>query len=407
MKNKNTVIIYSWSSVWSMKNKSGAPSFYKTIKLYVDKGWEVFLILVDATKGGTGIVDDDHIFVLKEWKTDKLISPKNSTKIFLLWKMFRYYFFSKKVTKQIMESASKNVVFYAYEVHGVSAAKWGAKKYNKPVVTRFQGTVATYFKNNLATRIKQHFRLKALKAKADLVIMTDDGTQGLETLKRLGNPSENICFWKNGLDLLSQNYSFSKEEKEKLRSSMGIHPNETMLLTVSRLQDWKRVDRAVVALGEVVKENPNFKLVIAGDGPEKEKLMKLAQSLKLSDNIKFLGAVPHDKVYDYMSSADIFLSLYDMSNVGNPLLEALTLGKCVVTLDVGDTNKVIFDRQNGFLLKVDELNKLPNLILELGMNKELREKIQMQAKEYAHTEFYSWEQRMEMEYQEICRLLNR
>lgn len=407
MENKNRVIIYSWSSVWSMKNKSGAPSFYKTIKLYIDKGWEVFLVLVDATKGGTGIVDDNHTFVLKEWRTDKLISPKNSTKIFLLWKMCRYYFFAKRVTRKIMNNAAENVIFYAYEVHGVEAAKWGAKKYRRPLVTRFQGTVATYFKDNLATKIKQHFLIKALKTEANLVIMTDDGTKGLETLKKLGNPSSNICFWKNGLDLLGMNYSYSAEKQKELRLKLGINSDETMLLTVSRLQDWKRVDRAIVALEKLVRHNPQFKLVIAGDGPEKKNLAELAKKLNVSDKVLFLGAVPHDEIYDYMSSADIFLSLYDMSNVGNPLLEALTLGKCVITLDVGDTNKVIFDRENGFLLKVDELEKLPDRILEVIRDKELKKTIEEYAREYANREFYSWEKRMEMEYQEVSKLLNK
>lgn len=405
MESKNAVIIYSWSSLWSMKNKSGAPSFYKTIKLYVDKGWDVFLVLTDASNGGSNIVDDEHVFVLPKQKSDGWISPKNSTKIFLLWKMARYYMYSKTVTKKIMANVSPNILFYAYEVHGVSAAKWASKKYHKPLITRFQGTVATYFKDNLLTRIKQYFCIKALKTQADLVIMTDDGTKGLETLRKLGNPSEKICFWRNGLDLLSQNYCFDEQSKEGLRKDIGIMKDETMLLTVSRLQDWKRVDRAINALAKVVETDTKFKLVIAGDGPEKENLVALAKEKNVEKNVIFLGAVPHDKVYDYMSCTDIFLSLYDMSNVGNPLLEALTLGKCIITLDVGDTNKVIHNKKNGFILGVKELDQLPDLILKIAKDKELKIQIENQAKCYANQEFYTWEKRMEMEYQEVCKLL--
>lgn len=403
MSSKNTIIIFSWSSLWSMKNKSGAPSFYKTIKLYIDKGWEVFLILADPSNGGNNIVDEKHTFVLKRQKSDEWISAKNSTKVFLLWKMLRYYLFSKRVTKKIMSKISGNVLFYAYEIHGVSAAKWASKKYQKPLVTRFQGTVATYFQDNLATKIKQFFHIKALKTEADLVIMTDDGTKGLETLRKYGNPTQNICFWKNGLDLLGMQYSF--QGKEQLRKELGLQPNDKMLLTVSRLQDWKRVDRAIIALSELVKTDSTIKLVIAGDGPEKEKLKKLVDENKVQNNVIFLGAVAHDRVYDYMSSTDIFLSLYDMSNVGNPLLEALTLGKCVVTLNVGDTGKLITNRVNGIILDVDELNNLPDVILELLNKEEFRLKLESNAKEYAKKNFYSWETRMEMEYQEVNKLL--
>ena len=405
MEKQNAIVIYSWSTVWSMKNKSGAPSFYKTIKLYVDKGWEVFLVLVDASKGGSDLVDEDHMFVLKEWKTDRLISPKNSSKIFLLLKMFRYYLFAKKVTKRIMQTRHDKMIFYGYEVHGVGAAEWASKKYKKPLVTRFQGTVATYFKDNLATRLKHFFCFKALKTEADLVILTDDGTKGLETLKRYGNPSENICFWKNGLDLLSENYTFSEEEKGSLRKNLGIEDDEKMLLTVSRLQDWKRVDRAITALHDVLSRDRRFKLVIAGDGPEKENLVRLTKKLNVEKNVIFLGGVAHEKVYDYMSSADIFLSLYDMSNVGNPLLEALTLGKCVITLNVGDTGRIITNGENGFILNVEELENLPELILKIAGDDELGKKIESNASAYAHREFYSWNRRMEMEYEQVSRLL--
>ena len=281
---KNTIIMYSWSTIWSMKSKSGAPSFYKTINLYIEKGWDIYLILTDESNGAEEISEDCRIFTLKKWKTDKLISSRNSSKPFLLLKMIRYYLYAKKVTKSIMEKVDGNVLFYAYEVNGVSSAKWASKKYKKPLVTRFQGTVATYFKNNLATKIKQHFRLKALKTEADLIIMTDDGTKGLETLKKLGNPTKNIMFWRNGLDLLNCDYSITEEAKRELRQSLGILDDECMLLTVSRLQDWKRVDRAIDALAEITQISGKYKLVIAGDGPEKSKLEGMVDNYHLNDN---------------------------------------------------------------------------------------------------------------------------
>lgn len=403
--NKGTMIMYSWSTIWSMKNKSGAPSFYKTIDLYVKKGWDVNLILTDASKGAEEMPENCRVFTLKEWKTDRMISSKLSSKPFLLIKMLRYFCFSKKVTKEIMEQKKENVLFYAYEIHGVSSAKWASEKYRRPLVTRFQGTVATYFKDDLATKVKQYFHLKALKTKADLVIMTDDGTKGLETLQKLGNPSENIMFWRNGLDLLSTEYSITTNVKHELREKLGISDDECMLLTVSRLQSWKRVDRAINVLAEIVKTSSKFKLVIAGDGPEKSKLESMVDDYQLNNSVIFLGAVDHEKVYDYMSAADIFLSLYDMSNVGNPLLEALTLGKCVVTLDVGDTAKLITNEENGIIVDVKAIFQLPKLVMQIYNDAEKRKKMEKNAEEYAKEYFYSWDERMEMEYKEVLKIL--
>lgn len=402
-----TIFIYSWSTIWSMKNKSGAPSFFRTIDLYIKKGWDVNLILTDAHNGANEIADNCHVYVMKKWKTDKWISAKMRSKPFLLLKMFRYYSYAKEITKHIMRQKDvQSTLFYGYEVHGVPAAEWASKKYKRPLVTRFQGTVATYFKDNLATKIKQYFRLKALKTEADLVIMTDDGTQGLTTLKRLGNPSKNIVFWKNGLDLFEKEYSFSETDRKIMREALGILEGECMLLTVSRLQDWKRVDRAICALAEVVnRDNPGFKLVIVGDGPARSTLEELATQKNVGDKVVFVGAQEHDRVYDFMSCADIFLSLYDMSNVGNPLLEALTLGKCIVTLTGGDTDKVIQNDYNGVIIEPEDIGKLPEIILNLSQDSSQKQKLEEGAKDYAMKNLYSWSTRMEMEYKKVLELM--
>ena len=41
---KNTIIFYTGLSLWSMKEKSGAPSFFKTVDLYIRKGWNVYMV---------------------------------------------------------------------------------------------------------------------------------------------------------------------------------------------------------------------------------------------------------------------------------------------------------------------------------------------------------------------------
>ena len=399
---EKTIIIYSWSTLWSMKDKSGAPSFYRTVKLYIDKGWNVFLILVNRSPGLENLIPKENCFVLKEKKSDTWISAKLWTKVFLIYKILRYNFYATKVSKRILNTHKKNVVLYAYEIYGVSCAAKLAKKNNIPLVTRFQGTIATYFKMNWYTKIKQHVHLKALKTPADLVIMTDDGTKGLETLKRLGNPSKNIKFWKNGLDLFDSEYTHNFR---CIKEELGISPDVKMLLTVSRLEGWKRVDRAISALKEIVEQNRKVKLVIVGDGSDRERLERIVEENSLSSFVYFAGAIAHEDVYNYMYSADVFLSLYDMSNVGNPLLEALTLGKCIVTLNVGDTNTVIRNNENGILLELSELNKLPEVILQLLENHGLKCRLEKNARNYAHKYFYSWDHRMNMEYSEVEKLV--
>ena len=106
-----------------------------------------------------------------------------------------------------------------------------------------------------------------------------------------------------------------------------------------------------------------------------------------------------------MMAADIFISLYDYSNVGNPLLEAMTLGRCIVTLDVGDTRSLIHDRENGILLTMETLPTLGAVLRELSGDSALRQRLGSAAAKYAQENFCTWAQRMDREFQAVRALL--
>lgn len=59
----------------------------------------------------------------------------------------------------------------------------------------------------------------------------------------------------------------------------------------------------------------------------------------------------HEEVGKYYGAADAFVSCYCISNVGNPLLEALACGLPIVTLNTASTSDVIEDRKNGLLVE--------------------------------------------------------
>lgn len=74
-----------------------------------------------------------------------------------------------------------------------------------------------------------------------------------------------------------------------------------------------------------------------GGRPERECLDYLAHEMEVAPYVRFEGAVLHDQVTKYLDVVNIFLSFYNLSNVGNPLLEAMMAGKCIITLNNGDT----------------------------------------------------------------------
>ena len=96
--------------------------------------------------------------------------------------------------------------------------------------------------------------------------------------------------------------------------------------------------------------------------------------------------------------------MYDISNVGNPLLEAMVCGKCIITFDVGDTHRLIRNGENGILLILDQLKQLPSIIVELLKNDKKRDLLSKNALEFADKNFWTWDERIEKEIEGITEL---
>ena len=146
-------------------------------------------------------------------------------------------------------------------------------------------------------------------------------------------------------------------------------------------------------------------LVVVGDGPKREALEQLAEQLGVREYVRFEGAVPHAEVPKYMAAADIFLSFYDWSNVGNPLLEAMMAGKCIVTLNNGDTGDFVRNGENGILLDYEDLPNLPRVINKLLADEYLRLYLGANARKFAKQHFWSWKERLDAEIKEVKKLL--
>ena len=404
------VIFVTDLALWSLGKKSGGPAFTKTVSYYLAQGCKVYLISdVPSNRDYPDIPE----------KQNRLISPtwfkkwRNLRKIGLLFRWLDHRLMTRRFKEEInniLAGVNNDTVLYAYEVFGVQACSTIAKKKHLPLVSRFQGTILTNYRNTLSNRIKRYPHFQALSEPADLIVMTDDGTQGGRVLKDLGNNSE-LLFMKNGLDLMDMPVeqlvkSFNRDEFFAQRG-MIISPKECVFLTVSRLVPWKRVDRALRGFADYCKTAPVGKLVIVGDGDSRSVLEAEAENFGISDRVFFVGAVPHDEVYDFMMACDVFLSLYDLSNVGNPLLEAMTLGKCIITLDVGDTASVIRDGENGMLLSMEQLPELGKRMSELAQDGSKRNMYGSAAAEFAQKMFCSWGKRMSTEYHMVEQLIRK
>jgi glycosyltransferase involved in cell wall biosynthesis len=396
------VLFISALDLWSMGSRKGGPALWQTLKGYAEREWKVYFITGNrAHETHPEAPDNIHIIRFDARWLKWFFRIK---KVGFFFKAISWFWFQLMAfVKALQLSTTKKIdLVYAYEIDAVPIAKFLSKLWYVPMISRFQGTKLTVSRINKRVwvlRAWQH--LLGLKIPADLVIMTNDGTQGDKVLKILGVNMEHVRFWMNGVDW---DAFLSMPTQVQARDRLDIDSNY-VLLTVSRLVEWKRVERIIHALPKLIEDVPDSMLIVVGDGPERKKLQQLSQMLKVDHNVRFEGAIPHSKISEYFATADIFLSLYDLSNVGNPLLEAMMAGKCIITLNNGDTSRFISDGENGVLLEYHDLPRLPGVIKELFLDDNFRNRLGVSARKFAEDNFWSWKDRMEAEVQAVKGLL--
>jgi len=415
MKNKKNILFIS---ALDFKEKS-IQVIKKTPVYYVKNGWDViYIVLRDNSKHGNYFYEKE-IFLegVKLYRIylplTNLIDNIKIKAIRSIINKIRYYFGIIKMVKIASKILKKERidVLYGYEYHGVLSILFlkilGKIDKNIKIVSRFQGVYYYYYlKTRNYFKLLLNFDHKiALKFPVDLLIMTNDGTEGDWVLNKI--KSKNICnlkFWVNGVDELK----LPEEEIIKLRNILNLN-NKIVLLTVCRLVEWKRVERGIYVVEKLVKKYNVSNLVyfIIGEGTERKKLEELVKELNLTDNIDFIGGVSNDEVKKYLNIANIFISAYDVSNVGNPLLEAIRANKIIFTLNNGTTNKWIQHKKNGFIYEIND-NTIENMaedIYYLINNKDLMQKITDNIRITEREKLWTWEERLNTEIKEVERLL--
>ncbi len=229
-------------------------------------------------------------------------------------------------------------------------------------------------------------RLRKLLAKlaltdADAVIaLTNDMKQALQKLHR-----REVILIPNGVDI----DKFSTLSREEARSKFNIKDNERMLIFVGRLTPIKGVRFLIKAMALIRQQHLGVRLLIVGDGEERQNLEELADKLNLKKWVSFLGQTPSERIPEYMVASDIFV-LPSLSE-GFPLtiLEAMASGLPIVTTRVRGLPEIVKDGENGFLVEPQNPGQIAERVLLILSDDALRER--MAKNNWQQAKQYSWQ----------------
>jgi glycosyltransferase involved in cell wall biosynthesis len=156
-----------------------------------------------------------------------------------------------------------------------------------------------------------------------------------------------------------------KEKREALRDKFKI--DEFSIFTIGRLVPWKGFSLLI----DIIKDFPDLKLIIAGDGPDRKKLEEKVKKLKLDERVKFTGRIKHKEVYQYKKACDLFILNTGYEGFSHNLLEALYIGIPIITTKVGGNPELIKDNFNGLLVSYNNKRELSEAIKKIINNNDL------------------------------------
>jgi len=145
------------------------------------------------------------------------------------------------------------------------------------------------------------------------------------------------------------------EDSENKFSLREIYKDKFIFLTVGRLVPVKNIALQIKA---IKKLNLNkVKLIIVGEGPEKENLKALVKQENLQDSIIFVNEYINN-LPDYYKSSDCLLITSDMEGYCMVVAEAVLADLTVIMTDVGCAGDLVEDKVNGFLIPINNLDIL-------------------------------------------------
>ncbi len=204
------------------------------------------------------------------------------------------------------------------------------------------------------------------------------GSKILNTFRKFIYPLSDAFITQTQADL--KNYIFLKNSYViynpiEIKNFDTNIKKENIVLGVGRLDKQKGFDLLIRAFCKI--KDSNWKLVIAGEGDERDRLERLIKELKAT-NIELIGRTK--EIFKWYKKASIFALSSNKEGFPNVLIEAMTFGCAVVSFDCPyGPGEIIQNGVNGLLIENQNEESLKEAIELLIKDKELREKLSLEA----------------------------
>jgi glycosyltransferase involved in cell wall biosynthesis len=334
MKNKklNHVILY----YPSMEKGGIEVNIRHLIKYFTNKGVKISLISNKINTKGLKLNKKKFELVKTNTKFTYSILPyRFQTSLFSI----------KKLIETIKNNKKQNTVVFSMQSSMVSILV--SKFYKTKIVARNSEDPisSTIYADNYLPSIIVFFLRFIIYNFADGILTNSYGSR--KSLKL-------FLINKNKIKTIYNPYLLNIKKKPNYKK-------KNIILSIGRLVKQKNFETLIKGFSLFSKDYPNYKLVILGDGPEKEKLKQLITNLNCDKKIILRGWIKNTNKYFYNSKLFILTSLYE--GLGNVFIDAVNHEvPCIYTNCKSGPNEILLGKKGGYQIKLKDYKQLAKTI---------------------------------------------
>ncbi len=173
----------------------------------------------------------------------------------------------------------------------------------------------------------------------------------------------------SGMDV--QPFLDSEQYRMDMRRKLGFSDDQVVIGKVARLFELKGHEYLIAAAAEVVRQQPQVRFLLVGDGILRRSLDRQIERLGLSAYFHFTGLVPPEEIPQYLSAMDILVHTSLREGLARTLPQALIAGKPIISYDIDGAREVCLHEQTGILLPPKSIGPLAEAIIRLASQPEL------------------------------------
>lgn len=281
-------------------------------------------------------------------------------------------------------------VIHSHTEFGVGIfARILAKKFKIPLVHTYHTLYEDYTHyithnhfNKLSKKIvKDLTKVYCVKTAKETIVPTD---KIYKLFKEKYMITKNVSVIPSGIDIerfFEENVE--QDKVERIKEKYGITKDDFTIIFVGRLAQEKNIEFLLNAQQKLIERGiNNIKLLIVGDGPDKENYINITRKLNIFDKVIFTGKIEQDKIQYYYQCADAFVTASNSETQGLTVIEAMAAG--VVPICINDMAFIdMLPKKSLFNNQKEYINRLITFSKDEELRKEYKAEIRKKAEEYS------------------------